>query len=607
MCAMYANADGSATRQNVEYYRARAAGGAGLIIVEITFTDDGASRAFHAQLGAHDDRMIPGLTEIAEAMRAEGAIAGLQLGHCGAQRVVSEPPVVAPSAIAWAPGKRVPTELTPEEIARIVQDHADATRRAVQAGFQLLELHAAHGYLVNAFLSPATNRRNDEYGGSFEKRLRFPRAVIAAMRAELGPKRLLCARLNGEDLLPGGLTIDEYCKVAPALVEAGLDLIHVSAGTYRVMEKRIPPMYLAGETFAGYAGPIRQAAKAPVIASGTIHDPAEANRLIADGEADFVSLARPLFADPALPSKLLQNRPGEVLPCIRCNTCLAREQGGGRGYCAVNPTTGREFEPLTPVRSIKRIAVIGAGPAGIQFALSASERGHQVVLWEREDKIGGQVRLASALPFKPTLPRLLEYYETALQHAGVVVRCGESPGVAEIDADMIVHAAGPTWDTLHTLTREAKIPVIGAGDALLHLDKLRDRVVIVGAGLAGAELAWALSLRGQQVFLIERDSDFDEDVNLIAKLVLSRELEKCGARVHFDTEIVGARGDIAIVSDKNVSRELHVDTIISTVRRAQPLQGLGGPGAKRLVVGENRGTRGLLDATYSAYRAASSV
>src|SRR6516165_7982662 len=184
MCAMYANADGSATRQTVEYYRARAAGGAGLIIVEITFTDDIGSRAFHAQLGAHDDRMIPGLTDIAEAVRADGAVAGLQLGHCGAQRVVSEPPVVAPSAIAWAPGKRVPGELTGEEIGRIVQDHADATRRAVQASFQLLELHAAHGYLVNTFLSPATNRRSDEYGGSFENRLRFPREVIAAMRAQ---------------------------------------------------------------------------------------------------------------------------------------------------------------------------------------------------------------------------------------------------------------------------------------------------------------------------------------------------------------------------------------------------------------------------------------
>jgi NADPH-dependent 2,4-dienoyl-CoA reductase/sulfur reductase-like enzyme len=373
------------------------------------------------------------------------------------------------------------------------------------------------------------------------------------------------------------------------------------------MEQRIPPMYLSGETFAGYAGPIRRVAKVPVIASGTIHDPAEANRLIADGEADFVSLARPLFADPALPNKLLQNRPGDVLPCIRCNTCLAREQAGGRGHCAVNPKTGREFEPVTPARSVKRIAIIGAGPAGIQCALSASERGHQVVLWEREDKIGGQVRLASMLPFKPTLPRLLEYYESALRYAGVVVRCGESPRVEEIDADVIVHAAGPAWDTFHALTREATVPVLGAGDALLHLDEVRGRALIIGAGLAGAELAWAFSLRGHQVFLIERDSDFDEDVNLIAKIVLARELEQCGVHVHFSTELVAARGDMATVVDDNVSRELHVDAIISTVWLPAPLQTLRQPPLPTLVVGESRGTRGLLEATYSAYRAASAI
>jgi 2,4-dienoyl-CoA reductase-like NADH-dependent reductase (Old Yellow Enzyme family) len=609
MCAMYANADGSATRQNVEYYRARAAGGAGLIIVEITFTDAAGSRAFHAQLGAHDDRMIPGLTDIAEAVRAEGALAGLQLGHCGAQRVISEPPVVAPSSIAWAPGKPVPAELTSEGIARIVQDHAHATRRAVQAGFQLVELHAAHGYLVNTFLSPATNQRADEYGGSFEKRLRFPREVIAAMRAQVGPTPLLCARLNGEDLLSGGLSIDEYCKIAPALVEAGLDLIHVSAGTYRVMEKRIPPMYLAGETFAGYAGPIRRAAKAPVIASGTIHDPAEANRLIADGEADFVSLARPLFADPDLPNKLFRNQPREVIPCIRCNTCLAREQGGGRGYCAVNPKTGREFEPVLPARTVKNLAVIGAGPAGIQFALSAAERGHQVVLWERGDKIGGQIRLASALPFKSTFLRLLDYYETAVERAGIVVRCGESPRVEDVDADVIVHAAGPAWDMLHSLVRKATVPVISASEALANLDGVSGRVLIVGAGLTGAELAWALSLRGHQVSLIERHGDFDEDVNLTAKVVLARELEKCGVHVRFSTQIVSARGDSVTISGDNTSSELRVDTIISTVRRPAPLDDalLGRPGMPRVVVGESRGARGLLDATYSAYRTASAV
>ena len=344
MCAMYSAPDGSATPQNVEYYRARAAGGVGLAIVEITFTDDLGSRAFHAELGAHNDMMIPGLSDIAEAIRSEGAVAGLQLGHCGPQRVISEAPIVSASPIPWMVGKRVPQELTIDQIKQIVQDHRSATRRAVQAGFQLLEVHAAHGYLINAFLTPSTNFRTDAYGGNFENRLRFLLEIVAVMRAELGSKRLLCIRLNGDDLLEGGLGIDEYCNVARALADNGVDIIHVSAGTYRVMDRRIPPMYLQNETFAHYASPIREASGLPVIASGTIHDMVEANRLLADGEADFIGLARPLFADPNLPEKVLSRRYYEVLPCIRCNMCVGREQSGKRAYCSINPKTGHEFQ-----------------------------------------------------------------------------------------------------------------------------------------------------------------------------------------------------------------------------------------------------------------------
>ena len=337
MCAMYAAPDGSATRQNVEYYRARAAGGAALVIVEITFTDSEGSRAFHAQLGAHSDNMIPGLSDLAEAIAAAGAIPGIQFGHCGPQRVVWEDPVVAPSPIPWAPGKRTPIELTVSQIEQIVEDHAVATRRAVQAGFQLLEVHAAHGYLANAFLTPATNTRTDKYGGTFENRLRFLLEVVGVMRAELGPRRLLSIRLNGDDLLPGGLVVEDYYKVARALADHGVDILHVSAGTYRVMERRIPPMYLQNESFAKYAGGLRKACGLAVIASGTIHDMDEANRLIAAGEADLVALARPLFADPELPNKVVDGQIDNVLPCIRCNTCLGREQGGRRGFCAINP------------------------------------------------------------------------------------------------------------------------------------------------------------------------------------------------------------------------------------------------------------------------------
>ena len=412
-------------------------------------------------------------------------------------------------------------------------------------------------------------------------------------------------------MLPGGLEIQDYCKVARALAEAGLDIIHVSAGTYQVMERRIPPMYLASETFAGYAQAIRQAARLPVIASGTIHDPTEANRLIAGGEADFVSLARPLFADPALPNKLLRDRPQEVLPCIRCNTCLAREQGGARGYCAVNPKTGREYEPQAPPGRIKTIGIIGAGPAGIQTALSAAERGHRVTLWEKNDRIGGQLLLASRLPFKSTLVRLLDYYEAALERANVVVRCGEIARPDQIEADVVVLASGPIWDDLGSVAHDATIPMITAAEAFTRLDTIEGRVLVVGAGLTGAELAWALSSRAREVILAERDDDYDDDVNLIAKIVLARELAKGGVDLQFNTEVAGVTGRMARIIQGGVAREREVDLIVSTIRRPGPLVDAlpvsTGRSSQPIVVGENAGKRGLLEATLSAYRAASSL
>jgi 2,4-dienoyl-CoA reductase-like NADH-dependent reductase (Old Yellow Enzyme family) len=607
MCAMYSAPDGSATPQNVEYYRARAAGGVGLSIVEITFTDDRGSRAFPAELGAHNDMMIPGLSDIAEAIRSEGAVAGLQLGHCGPQRVISEGPIVAASPIPWMAGKRVPLELTIDQIEQIVQDHSDATRRAVQAGFQLLEVHAAHGYLLNAFLTPSTNHRTDNYGGSFGNRLRFLLEVVAVMRAELGPKRLLCVRLNGDDLLEGGLRIEEYSRVARALADNGVDLIHVSAGTYRAMDRRIPPMYLRNETFAGYAAPIRKASGLPVIASGTIHDMVEANRLLADGEADFIALARPLFADPDLPNKVLGGRYAEVLPCIRCNTCVGREQSGKRAYCSINPKTGREYQKALPPKTSRTISVVGAGPAGIQLALVTAEHGHRVTLWEKKDRIGGQLLAATRLPFKHTLPRLLRYYESALARANVTIHLGKNADAASLTDEVIVLATGAAWWVPLEISRSATIPVLGAEDAIARLEQLSRRVLVVGGALVGIEIALALSSHCA-VVLAERDSDYDDDVNLHARLVLMPALSKNRVNVRFNAvveEIVGRTVSMTVEGRKFTDE---FDSVVWTPRqRSTGARIASYAGSNLIAIGECTGARGLLETTASAYRSAMAI
>ena len=604
MCAMYAAPDGSATRQNVEYYRARAAGGAALVIVEITFTDIEGSRAFHAQLGAHSDNMIPGLSDLAEAIAAAGAIPGIQFGHCGPQRVVWEDPVVAPSPIPWAPGKRTPTELTVSQIEQIVQDHAVGTRRAVQAGFQLLEVHAAHGYLANAFLTPATNTRTDKYGGTFENRLRFLLEVVGVMRAELGPRRLLSIRLNGDDLLPGGLVVEDYYKVARALADHGVDILHVSAGTYRVMERRIPPMYLQNESFAKYAGGLRKACGLPVIASGTIHDMDEANRLIAAGEADLVALARPLFADPELPNKVVDGQIDNVLPCIRCNTCLGREQGGRRGFCAINPRTGNEYETHAPSRSVRIIGIVGAGPAGIQMALTAAARGHRVTLWERRDHVGGLLRSAALLSFKSTLPRLLRYYETALSRAGVTVRLGREADPATLTDDLTVLATGTGWNIPENIEGRATIPMLSAEDVLMDASRAGHRLLVVGAGLIGAEIAWALGAAGRSVTLAERDDRFDDDINLIALTVIEQGLARNNVDIRLNAEVEDVTGPTAWISENGVKRGQDFDAVVWTGRSRTAGTIVRSKERNMVVIGECAGARGLYETTASAYRAA---
>ncbi len=607
MCAMYAAPDGSVTPQTVEYYRARARGGVGMVIAEITFMDDLGSRAFHAQLGAHNDLMIPGLSDLAEAIKAEGAVAGLQLGHCGSQRVIPDPPMLAPSPIPWMEGKRVPSEMTLDEITQLVEDHRQAARRLVQAGFDLIELHAAHGYLLNTFLSPATNVRTDAYGGSFEARMRFPLEVVRAVREQLGPHRLLCVRLNGEDFLPGGLDVTSYGQVARGLAESGVDLIHVSAGTYRAMEKRVLPMYLEEGPFVGYARPIREAAGIPVIASCAIHDPDLAESIVADGRADFVSHARPQFADPQLADKLLSGRVDEIRPCIRCNTCLHREQSGARALCAINPRTGREGEAIVPARRARRVLVAGAGPAGIQCALSSAARGHEVHLHDASHLVGGQLRIAAGLPFKRTLPRLLRWYESELGRAGVRVQLGSRIGPADVDADALVVATGARWPV--------PAPVPGGPRMLDVLSALAlppqpgAPVLILGAGKRGAEAAWHLAQTGHRVMLADPAADYGEDLNIVDRLVVPRELQQHQVELLFGHALHSvAPGGAVLSGTGGVTVQRMADLIVFALPEEPE------PGAARQpwlrdglevhAIGECSGAAGIIGATHAGHRVA---
>jgi dimethylglycine catabolism A len=404
MTTRLAGADGDVTDELVAYYRARAAGGAGLVTVEMA-SPEPAGRHRRHELGIADDRFLPGLRRLAAAVHADGAHASLQLGHGGsrAPRAVSGTTPVAPSA--------VPTRVTEVEsylvepeamsLARVEAARdafARAARRVQQAGFDCVELHGAHGYLVSQFLAPAENRRTDRYGGPLENRARFALDLIGAVK-EAAPDLAVVFRLGVEDFFDGGVTLDEGVRVAAWAAAAGADCVSVTAGHYRSVpsaERMIPPMAYPEGTFVAYAAAVRERVDVPVIAVGRLGDPERARAVIDGGRADLVVLGRTLLADPEWPNRVRAGEP--VRRCLSCNYCVNSMRAGERISCAVNGAAGRELafaDPRPPHG--ERIAVVGAGPAGLSYASLVAE-GNRVEVLEREAEPGGAFRYTGKAP-----------------------------------------------------------------------------------------------------------------------------------------------------------------------------------------------------------------
>jgi 2,4-dienoyl-CoA reductase-like NADH-dependent reductase (Old Yellow Enzyme family) len=404
MTTRTADDEGFVTEDTLAYYRARGQGGVGLITVEMA-SPEKAGRHRRREMGIYHDRFLPGLTRLVADIHGAGSKASIQLGHGGGHTrvdICGETPI-APSAIPHPVYETtfetiVPEEMTQARIDRTIAAHAEAAVRARNAGFDCVEIHAAHGYLISQFHAPFENRRSDAYGGSLENRARFGLEVLRAVKAAI-PGTPVIYRLSVEDFFPGGLPFAEGRQIAIWAAEAGADALHVTAGHYRSLPSAqvvLPPMTFPDATFLDFAAGVKQAVDVPVIAVGRLGDPATATAAVAAGKTDFIALGRTLIADPQWVEKLRRGEP--IRRCLACNTCINEMRGGARIGCVVNGAAGREtiFADPRPPRG-ERIAVIGAGPAGLTYASLVAE-GNDVTVFEKKKRPGGAFRYAGKAP-----------------------------------------------------------------------------------------------------------------------------------------------------------------------------------------------------------------
>jgi len=405
MTTRLATEDGYVTDASIAYFCARARGGVGLITVEMASPEiEGRHRAH--ELGIYGDQYLPGLTRLVDALHASGAKASIQLGHAGGhtRKDISGLTPLAPSALPHdvyevTMQTIMPDEISKERIAQTVHAFLQAALRAKKAGFDCIEIHGAHGYLLSQFLCPAENIRQDEYGGSIHNRLRISLEIIQGIKA-VAPDFPLIYRLNVDDLFPQGLQFSDGFEMAKVLAKSGIDAIHITAGHYKSLpsaERMIPPMHYPEATFADFARQIKQVVDIPVITVGRLGNPAIANRLLEDGQADFIALGRTLLADPEWVNKAATSVP--IRPCLACNTCVNEMRGGKQLGCLVNPTAAHELQypSMTPKVAGERIAVIGAGPAGLSYAAIVSTQ-NNVTIFDKNLQVGGAWLLAARAP-----------------------------------------------------------------------------------------------------------------------------------------------------------------------------------------------------------------
>ena len=520
--------DGNITDAILEHYRRRAASGVSMVIVEACAVSPEGIVSRH-QGRIFDDRFIEGFSRLAKVIKEEGAIAGIQIHHAGRQtspRVIKQDPV-APSPLPCPTIRSNVQPLTKEQIREIVKKFADAAERAVKAGFDLVEVHGAHGYLINQFLSRFSNIRQDEYGGSIEGRARFAKEIIEEIRSRIGDEFPLSFKISAQEFVPNGLTVEESIEIIKILIKAGIDFIQVSAGCDATPEWICQPMYMKKACLADSAGKIKEAVSIPVMSVGRINDPAIADDILSKGWADLICMGRAILADPEFPKKAKEGMLNEINMCIACNTCMESIFRRGRIECLVNPFLGREKELVfKPAQKVKRIMVVGGGPAGMNVAWIAAKRDHRVRLFEKKPFLGGQLVLGSATTYKKEIKNIINYHQTQLRKYKVECILNTEVNaelVKKEDPDVVVLATGsyPIIPDVPGVDKDIVVPV---SKILFQEGPLPRESIVVGGGPTGCEVALHLAESGSKVTIVEMLPKIGNGLESITRKVLLNKL-----------------------------------------------------------------------------------